>query len=53
MVVRRLAQVGPEGAQEALLRYLPYAEDEGTAEEAVYGLDALTVRAMRSCCWRR
>lgn len=40
-VVRRLVALKPPGAAEALLRYLPSAEDVGCAEEVVEGLKAL------------
>ena len=40
-VVRRLVASRPPGAEEALLRYLPSAEDVGCAEEVMDGLKAL------------
>src|SRR5262245_4568312 len=45
--VMALVQQAPPGAAEALLRYLPCAFDEATAEEVWYGLDGLTVRQGR------
>ena len=42
--VRLLVRRRPAGAVEALLQYLPYAEDEETRKQVWYGLDALAVQ---------
>jgi HEAT repeat protein len=42
--VRVLVQRRPSEALATLLRYLPFAGDEETQEEIVYGLDALALR---------
>jgi hypothetical protein len=46
--IRTLVERKPDGAAEALLSYLPFAEDETLSDEALAGLAAIAIRDGRS-----